>query len=67
VGKLKLMIEKLLRVKAVQQALLLIPPAPAAAAGAARAAAGEGEAQPEDITDEDARELRYFSPTDGTR
>ncbi len=47
--------------------MLLIPPAPAAAAGAARAAAGEGEAQPEDITDEDARELRYFSPTDGTR
>lgn len=62
VGKLKLMIEKLLRVRAASQALLLLPPLLPAAAGAAGAAG-----QPEDITDEDSRELRYFSPVDGSR
>ncbi|GAB4818591.1 hypothetical protein N2152v2_005637 [Parachlorella kessleri] len=62
VGKLKLMIEKLLRVKVAQQALLLVLP-PAAAEGQA----GAQPPEPEDITDEDARELRYFNPVDGTR
>ncbi|KAI7835571.1 hypothetical protein COHA_010532 [Chlorella ohadii] len=54
VGKLKLMLERLLRVKAAQQALLLVPPE---ASGA----------QPEDITDDDGRELRYYDVCDGCR
>ena len=65
-GKLKLMIEKLLRVKAAKQQLLLVPPAVAAAAGGGSGGQGGG-AGPEDITDEDARELRYFNPSNGTR
>ncbi|KAL4854293.1 Tubulin-folding cofactor E [Chlorella vulgaris] len=54
VGKLKLMLERLLRVKAGQQALLLVPP--------------EGSSsQPEDISDEEGRELRYYDVGDGWR
>lgn len=70
VAKLKLMIEKLLRVKAGQQALLLVPPPAAVGAGkgeGASSAAAAAAQEPEDITDEDSRELRYFSPSDGTR
>ncbi|EFN56852.1 hypothetical protein CHLNCDRAFT_144451 [Chlorella variabilis] len=54
IGKLKLMLERLLRVKAAQQALLLVPP--------------EGSAsQPEDVSDEEGRELRYFDVADSWR
>jgi hypothetical protein len=53
VGRLKLLAEKLLRVKAARQALLLTP----LAAGGGDGAAGR---EPEDITHDDARELRYY-------
>ena len=54
VGRLKLMAEKLFRLKAAQQALLLVPPPGSAS-------------QPEDITDEEGRELRYYEVGDGWR
>eukprot|EP00887_Chlorella_sp_A99_P001094 scaffold14.g1094.t1 len=54
VGRLKLMLEKLFGVKAAAQALMLVPPS------------GAG-APPEDITEEEGRELRYFDVVDGYR
>jgi hypothetical protein len=114
VGKLKLMLERLLRVKAGQQALLLVPPPEASSSSGGGSSGGVqvgGGArhrhcsvhpapspacmhappfpaspgpfllisrillclpclpslQPEDITDDDARELRYYDVCDGCR
>lgn len=116
VGKLKLMLERLLRIKAAQQALLLVPPEGSGAqvcgvgcgcGGPAQGGEGSGgvrcagsppcrlpavraccgacalpprrpcldprsmpssqQLQPEDITDDDGRELRYYDVCDGCR